>query len=322
MMLRSTKSQPTTDLVKTYLQEIGRVPLLTPEQEVSYGRRVQAMMKLRQVKQSLAESLKREPTLAEWAEEAQIPKAQLQQTLVRGEGAKQKMLKANLRLVVSIAKKYQKRNLELLDLIQEGSIGLERGVEKFDPTQGYRFSTYAYWWIRQGITRAIAQQSRSIRLPIHINETLNKLKRHQRELMQKLGRAATVAELAEALDLDVAKVREYLDLGRQPLSLDLRLGENQDMELQDILEDDRTSPEDYTWQEGMKHDFATMLADLTPQQRQVLILRYGLDDGVGLTLAKIGERMNRSRESIRQLERQAIARLRHRQGQMRQYLAG
>ena len=318
---KTPKAGFTADMVRTYLHEIGRVPMLTHEQEIVYGKQVQQMMTLQETKDVLATKLEHEPTPQELADHVQLSETELTGIFQRGRRAKQKMIEANLRLVVSIAKKYQKRNLEFLDLIQEGSLGLERGVEKFDPTRGYKFSTYAYWWIRQAITRAIAQQARTIRLPIHITEKLNKIKRVQRELAQKLGRAATITEIAVELELEPAQIREFLTLSRQPVSLDLRVGDNQDTLLQDLLEDDGISPDAYLTQELLRQDLHNLLADLTAPQRQVLILRYGLEDGNELSLAKVGERMDISRERVRQLERQALDHLRRRKSVVREYVA-
>jgi len=317
----NTNTKFTADMVRTYLREIGRVPLLTRDQEIIFGKQVQHMMKLVEAKEALEKKQQREISLEEWASHVNLPEAEVTQLVHQGKRAKQKMIEANLRLVVAIAKKYQKRNMEFLDLIQEGTLGLERGVEKFDPTRGYKFSTYAYWWIRQAITRAIAQQGRTIRLPIHITEKLNKIKKVQRELAQKYGRSPSPAEIAKELELEPAQIREYLNMARQPVSLDVRVGDNQDTELQEMLEDDGPSPEYYMTQEFLRQDLNTLLAELTPQQREVLALRFGLEDGNEMSLAKVGERLSLSRERVRQLEHQALAHLRRRRANVKEYVA-
>jgi RNA polymerase nonessential primary-like sigma factor len=320
---KTTDRQPrySGDTVRAYLHEIGRVPLLSHEEELTLGRLVQQMIGIQELESKLQEELGHPIGAAELALAANLSELELQQVLLRGRAAKKKMIEANLRLVVAIAKKYQKRNLEFLDLIQEGSLGLERGVEKFDPARGYKFSTYAYWWIRQAITRAIAQQARSIRLPIHITEKLNKIKKTQRELSQTLGRSPTTLEIAGVLELDVAQVRDYLNISRQPISLDVRVGDNQDTELSELLEDGSASPESYTVQENLRGELHQILDELAPQQRQVLSLRFGLNGQPEMSLAKVGEILNLSRERVRQLEHQALAHLRRRHGSFRDYVA-
>ena len=319
---KKNQSKLSTDMVHAYLHEIGQVPLLNHYQEIVYGKQVQRMMSLLSEKAKLEQECGRSISQLEWANAVGLSKGSLNQVLRQGQQAKSKMIEANLRLVVVIAKKYLKRNLEFLDLIQEGSLGLERGVEKFDPTKGYRFSTYAYWWIRQAITRAIANQARTIRLPIHITEKLNKIKKTQRELTQKLGRSATTSEIAEELGMESAKVCEYLKAARHTLSLDVRIGEDRDTELSEMIEDDEASPEDYATRELMRQDVREMLEELKPNEREVISLHFGLKDGKELSLSKIAKKLNLSRERVRQLEQRALVHLRRKHPlALRDYIA-
>ncbi|WP_341532083.1 RpoD/SigA family RNA polymerase sigma factor (plasmid) [Nostoc sp. UHCC 0302] len=310
----------TSDLVRIYLQEIGRFPLLTPEQEIAYARQVQQMMVIAQARTMLTEQLHREPTSVELAADINKTEAEVTQFLKLGHRAKQKMVTANLRLVVSVAKKYQNRNMEFLDLLQEGSLGLQRGIEKFDPNRGYKLSTYAYWWIVQSITRAIAQTSRTIRLPIYINEKLNKIKKVQRELSQTLGRRSTITEIALALNEKPNQIWEYISVSRQPVSLFQSVGENQNTALGELLQDESVSLDEHIAQECLRQDMINALSLLTPIQREVIILRFGLDSDRELTLAEIGKRLDLSRERVRQIQVKAMNILRHSQHDLKQHL--
>jgi RNA polymerase nonessential primary-like sigma factor len=310
------------NIIRAYLRQIGRIPRLTTEEEITLGHQVKQMMGLLEAKSQLQTTLKAEPTQAQWAEAVNLTTAELERILQRGERAKRRMIEANLRLVVSVAKKYQHRNLDLPDLIQEGSLGLERGVEKFDPTRGYKFSTYAYWWIRQGITRAIAEQSRTIRLPVYCTDRINKIKRTQRELSQTLGRTPTFAEIAQALNLKPRQVRETLELAREPISLDKKYGENQDTELQELLEANLPSPEDLVVQKSLKQSIFNSLSCLTTQQKEIIILRYGLLSERALSLSQIGHQMGISRERVRQIEYQALKLLRRKHRDLSLFIVG
>jgi RNA polymerase nonessential primary-like sigma factor len=315
-----------TDLVRSYLRDIGRVPLLSHEQEITLGRQVQELVALEELEQELtmrAGDIR--PSSEQLAEAAGLTPQLLRKRLRAGQRAKERMVSANLRLVVSVAKKYTKRNMELLDLIQEGTIGLVRGVEKFDPTRGYKFSTYAYWWIRQGITRAIAEKSRTIRLPIHITETLNKLKKGQRELSQLLGRTPTITELAEAVELPEEEVKDLLCRARQPVSLETKVGDGDDTELLDLLAGDGELPAERLDGECLKGDLRALLDQLPELQGQVLKMRYGLDtDGSGLqepmSLSSIAKTLGMSRDKTRNLERKALEGIRSQSRRLDGYL--
>ncbi|GCE64717.1 RNA polymerase sigma factor, RpoD/SigA family [cyanobiont of Ornithocercus magnificus] len=298
------------DLVRSYLRDIGRVPLLTHEQEITLGRQVQELMDLEALEAELRERKACEPSREEVALAAGMSIMQLKRKLQSGRRAKERMVAANLRLVVSVAKKYTKRNIELLDLVQEGTIGLVRGVEKFDPTRGYKFSTYAYWWIRQGITRAIAEKSRTIRLPIHITEMLNKLKKGQRELSQDLGRTPTVTELATFVELPEEEVKELMCRARQPVSLEMKVGDGDDTELLELLAGENELPGEQVEAECMKGDLRGLLEQLPDLQGRVLRMRYGMDGEEPMSLTGIGRVLGMSRDRVRNLERDGLAGLR------------
>ncbi|MEB3228575.1 MAG: RNA polymerase sigma factor SigC [Synechocystis sp.] len=347
------RQQASTDLVRLYLQDIGRIPLLKKDEEVHIAQQVQSYLSLLALQKSgaaenshlhryqaaiavhdqLLATLGHRPSYERWAHHLDQSVATLKETLKQGKAAwadlagltveeleqqqkqglkaKDHMIKANLRLVVSVAKKYQNRGLELLDLIQEGTLGLERAVEKFDPTKGYRFSTYSYWWIRQGITRAIATQSRMIRLPVHITEKLNKIKRAQRKLSQVKGRTAKVEEIAIELEMTPEQVREVLTRVPRSISLELKVGQDKDTELLDLLETDAQSPEDQLIRESLQKDVQQILLDLTSREQEVIALRYGFQDGIAHSLSEIGRILDLSRERVRQIEAKALQKLRH-----------
>lgn len=298
------------DPIRTYFQQIGRVALLTQEQEVLLGTQVQAMMSLLAAKKSLAQQLHREPTPQELALQMAQSEAKLTETLALGQQAKCQMVKANLRLVIAIAKRYRERGVDFQDLIQEGAIGLQRAVEKFDPNRGFRFSTYATWWIRQSISRAVKDTS-TIRLPMCLNQRLDQIRKVSRQLSLKLGRTPNISELAAELELTSLQVTKCLQWARQPQSLHLQLGDAQGMELEDLLPSKSPTPEEsLIMQEGSGIDLEALLALLKPKYRQVIVLRYGLVDGQALTFAQVGALLGISRQGVHQLEVRALERLR------------
>lgn len=362
---QKSTNRSTTDLVRLYLQEIGRVDLLERDQEVSEAQKVkryvdlcellnesakkeegaiQCYVQLIEIRNRLTAQLGHKPSLERWAKAANISVVELKPALSTGKlrwaelaglsvkeleqaqsdgvKAKNHMINANLRLVVSVAKKYQNRGLELLDLIQEGTLGLERAVEKFDPRRGYRFSTYAYWWIRQGITRAIATQSRTIRLPVHITEKLNKIKKAQRKISQEKGRVAKLEDIAQELNMTPAQVREVLLKVPRSISLETKVGSDKDTELGELLETEDASPEEMLMRESLVQALKGLLEDLTQREKSVISMRYGLGDGNPYSLSEIGRSLKLSRERVRQIEAKALQKLRQpkRRSQVQDYL--
>jgi RNA polymerase sigma factor (RpoD-like family) len=300
------------DAVGAFFKEMARYPLLKPEEEVELARRVRFLEEVREIQAALESELGQPVSKLQVASQLEMTEKQLESRLYQGRVAKRKMIRSNLRLVVSIAKRYLNRGVPFLDLIQEGAMGLNRATEKFDPDKGYKFSTYAYWWIRQAITRAIANDARTIRLPIHIVEKLNKLKKAQRELKQKLSRNPNEAEMAEALEITVQQLRQLQQLRRQALSLNHRVGKEEDTELMDLLEDeDNLSPEAKMNENMMRQEIWDVLGDvLTPREKDVISLRYGLTTSEPCTLEEVGNMFNLSRERVRQIQSKAMRKLR------------
>ena len=291
------------DPVRMYLKEIGKVPLLTADQEVELAT---AMTAGREAKERLDEAEANGETLP--AEEL----AQLKKQVKAGERAKQQLAEANLRLVVSIAKRYVGRGMLFLDLIQEGNLGLIKAVEKFDYTKGYKFSTYATWWIRQAITRAIADQARTIRIPVHMVETINKVIRVSRQLLQELGHDPSPEEISEEMNMPVDKVREILKIAQEPVSLETPIGEEEDSHLGDFIPDEAASePSEAASFTLLKEQLVDVLSTLTPREEKVLKLRFGIEDGRTRTLEEVGKEFNVTRERIRQIEAKALRKLRH-----------
>jgi len=308
----------TSDPVRMYLKEIGRVPLLTGAEEVEYSRRIEAggfaAAKLADL------SAARQLDQLEFAE-----RRALQRTVRRGDDAREVIIEANLRLVVSIAKRYVGRGMHFLDLIQEGNLGLMRAVEKFDYTKGFKFSTYATWWIRQAITRAIADQARTIRIPVHMVESINKVHRIQRQMLQELEREPTVEELAERVGLTEDRVREIQRISLDLLSLDAPVGEEDDSNLADFIEDQAAeAPADAAARRMLNRAVVDALDELSEREKQVVRLRFGLDDGQARTLEEVGKEFGVTRERIRQIESKTLAKLRHphRSQKLRDYLDG
>ncbi len=309
------------DLVRSYLRDIGRVPLLSNEQEITLGRKVQELVELEQIQAQLESEIGEEPSLDLLASRVGLSLLQIKKKFKNGRRAKEQMVAANLRLVVSVAKKYTKRNMDLLDLIQEGTIGLVRGVEKFDPTRGYKFSTYAYWWIRQGITRAIAEKSRAIRLPIHITEMLNKIKKAQRELSQNLSRTPSLKELSDYLEMSESDVKQLLSRAAAPVSLETKVGDGEDTSLMDLLAVDTDLPSEKIEKDCMKSDLESLLDQLPDLQNRVLKLRYGLQGGEPMNLTGIGRVLGISRDRVRNLERDGLKGLRKNSESVEAYMA-
>jgi RNA polymerase primary sigma factor len=312
----------TEDSIRVYLQEIGRIRLLRPDEEIELARKIADLLQLEELAAQFEADKGHFPDTKEWAGLVEMPLIKFRRRLMLGRRAKEKMVQSNLRLVVSIAKKYMNRGLSFQDLIQEGSLGLIRAAEKFDHEKGYKFSTYATWWIRQAITRAIADQSRTIRLPVHLYETISRIKKTTKTLSQEFGRKPTEEEIAESMEMTIEKLRFIAKSAQVPISLETPIGKEEDSRLGDFIEADIENPEQDVAKNLLREDLEGVLATLSPRERDVLRLRYGLDDGRMKTLEEIGQIFDVTRERIRQIEAKALRKLRHpnRNGVLKEYI--
>ncbi len=312
----------TEDSIRVYLQEIGRIRLLRPDEEIELARKIADLLYLEERAEEFENEHGHYPTTREWAVLEEMPHVKFRRRLILGRRAKEKMVQSNLRLVVSIAKKYMNRGLSFQDLIQEGSLGLIRAAEKFDHEKGYKFSTYATWWIRQAITRAIADQSRTIRLPVHLYETISRIKKTTKVLSQEFGRKPTEEEIAESMEMTIEKLRFIAKSAQLPISLETPIGKEEDSRLGDFIEADIENPDQDVAKNLLREDLEGVLATLSPRERDVLRLRYGLDDGRMKTLEEIGQIFDVTRERIRQIEAKALRKLRHpnRNGVLKEYI--
>jgi RNA polymerase primary sigma factor len=312
----------TEDSIRVYLQEIGRIRLLRPDEEIELARKIADLLHLEELAAQFESDNGKLPDTKEWAGLVEMPVIRFRRRLMLGRRAKEKMVQSNLRLVVSIAKKYMNRGLSFQDLIQEGSLGLIRAAEKFDHEKGYKFSTYATWWIRQAITRAIADQSRTIRLPVHLYETISRIKKTTKVLSQEFGRKPTEEEIAESMEMTIEKLRFIAKSAQLPISLETPIGKEEDSRLGDFIEADIENPEQDVAKNLLREDLEGVLATLSPRERDVLRLRYGLDDGRMKTLEEIGQIFDVTRERIRQIEAKALRKLRHpnRNGVLKEYI--
>jgi len=304
--------QKADDSVRWYLQLIGRVRLLRPEEEIQLAREISQLLHWEHVKISLREKLRREPTSSEWTAACKVSDVKkFRSILHNARRAKERMVAANLRLVVSIAKRYVNRGMSLQDLIQEGSLGLIRAAEKFDSEKGFKFSTYATWWVKQAVTRAIADHSRTIRLPVHLYDTISAIRKTTRTLNIEIGRAPTEEEIAEKMDMSVEKLRSVLQSAQPTLSLERPLKNDDDTsQLSDFIEADQESPEEHVEKSILRDDLENVINSLSPRERDVVRMRYGLDDGRIKTLEEIGQIFSVTRERVRQIEAKAIRKLR------------